>query len=476
MATPRWSRFSLRSLMLAVTLVAVATALYVRFAPQWRLAREWTARGGKVTFHDSLFGLPIPSVPGLRDVRSVDLSRHPITENDLAAMSQLPRLESLYLARCGLTSETLGRLGRLRHLKRLALWGTTLHDEQVTALGQLQDLEVLDIHETKVTEACLETLHRLPSLKMLKFDAALSDRGIKWLTKMNIQPFDEWKLRDVSDTGLRDLEAWDLTNAKLSQLATTTATDDGILRLCRQLRPSTFNGCRLSLGGRQFTPRCLEGIPWTEVSGVLLDGTSVGVSDVAKRIGTQIVQLDVGHAVVVHRGVCRPFNRKDSPCWIATLPQGDWLDESATWMPTVQYLSLYKAPTLPVRGVLRRYSSIRHVSTYGPLPADFVEELSHLPQLESLEIAWNEGVEPQPLEPLKQLQNLKRLRFTATPFSAEQIRVLGELPALRELELHSCHFDRDVIEAFPNFRQLSVRMSRASKPNDQIEEFGRSDG
>lgn len=460
----RWTSFSLRTLLLAVTLVSVVCAIAVRYSAQHRLAREWTRRGGVVTYHPPLFSLPDRIGWYLRDVRSVELSRRPIDVGDFEAMQRLPRLEGVFLGRCELTDPIVRELGRCRRLKKLALWHSTLHDAQVAELADLRELEVLDIHGSRTTEACLETLERLPALRALKFDFPLSDAGLARLAAMPVVAPLPFNLQDVTDVGLRDLEQLDWSRRTIKSFRSSAATDAGLRRMFDKLPPRAFARCSYELTGEQLTPTCLRAIPYEVASRVSLQDTKISLRDLAERTAGLGVQLNVGRGAGIYRGPYLPFEQFSSPDAFSVSPAGDWLQTSTPHLASIRYLSLDGAEDLPVRDTLRKYTSLRHVYTSGELPEGVFEELAELPELETLYVSWNGGVQPRPLAPLVRARKLRRITFTATPFSAEEIRPLGDITSLVELDLHACRFERSVLEAFPNYGQLRGVYSPSTGP------------
>jgi len=164
-----FSRFSLRALLLAVTLMAVGLAVDRRYRLQQEVIKKLPA-GTQVEYHPAVVSAASNWFRGF--YRDVDAVSPPcrVTNDVLLLLQRFPRLERLYLPRSGITDEQLPLIARLPRVRRLALWSNQITDEGIAALVRLTRLEVLDVHDTKLTEKSLEHISHIASLRKLIFD------------------------------------------------------------------------------------------------------------------------------------------------------------------------------------------------------------------------------------------------------------------------------------------------------------------
>jgi hypothetical protein len=235
-------RFSLRTLLLAVLVAAVALGMLVR----WRDAKlremaaadallhwggsinrvplkgKWVELAAIIMPRDSLHETTYVSFPThatdrdlvlLADLPNTEelLFRYcrRITPASLAPLSTLPRLKILYLHDVAtgdagllplhgkrdlkelwlqfsnLSDASLGWIGQNRGLTHLDLDGNDITDAALPHLAGLQQLEVLALRGTKVISAGLPHIARLPNLKHLYLmDTAVDDTGLEQLTML----------------------------------------------------------------------------------------------------------------------------------------------------------------------------------------------------------------------------------------------------------------------------------------------------
>jgi internalin A len=103
--------------------------------------------------------------PG-RPVIGVGFSGTDVTDDDLAILRNLPRLEILTLSRTAVSDSGLKHLGGLKNLKQLHLPARTT-DEGLANLVGLSKLQLLDILDSQVTDAGLEYLKGLANLRVV---------------------------------------------------------------------------------------------------------------------------------------------------------------------------------------------------------------------------------------------------------------------------------------------------------------------
>jgi uncharacterized cupin superfamily protein len=109
-----------------------------------------------------------------------------VSDDDLAALARLPRLERLSLDTTNVTDDQLRLVGALPRLKSLDLSGTSVTDAGLAQLEALQSLEHLRIKETKLGDAGLAFIaDAFPCLETLQIrDTAISGSGLVRLARL----------------------------------------------------------------------------------------------------------------------------------------------------------------------------------------------------------------------------------------------------------------------------------------------------
>ncbi len=219
----RWTKFSLRTLLATVTLLALAFGYVSNRAHQQRSVVESLRRQSAEIYYDDDL-VPVgdeilafslgqmyyqatgrnwphynnvePLGPAwlrqwlgddyFHTVVAIDVNRGipvTLTDDDLRRISRLPCLERLCLDTAdGLTDADFAHLGRMTGLERLFLADTQIGDAGVAHLAGLTKLRYLSLANTKITDAGLIQLNNLQHLKMLELsDTGITDAGLKHL-------------------------------------------------------------------------------------------------------------------------------------------------------------------------------------------------------------------------------------------------------------------------------------------------------
>jgi hypothetical protein len=170
----------------------------------------------------------VTDVPTLRRV-SFPLGGR-LTDEGLAQLSQLARLEVLDIANCGeITSAGLAHLKKLPHLKQLALpYSTT--DAGLAPLEGLTELESLTISHYRadpITDAGLARLKGLRRLRhLLLNDLQTTDAGLANLCGLQELRILEFGRVPVGDAGLVHLGK--LQNLQYLDIGASEVTDAGV--------------------------------------------------------------------------------------------------------------------------------------------------------------------------------------------------------------------------------------------------------
>jgi hypothetical protein len=203
----RWFQFSLRTLLVIVTIGSVAGGWWINRAFQQRAAvrrfyeltanrhnpfwGELTTMGYRYKGKDKSKPVIPKWLHWLRDmigeecfgeVTGVQLLDTPATNDDLKYLAVLPSVERVWLSSTNVNDDGLPLLKVCPKLKFLALEGTPITDAGIAHLTAFRDLEYLSLSGTKCTDAGLVHLAKLPRLThLLLWDTAITDAGYQKL-------------------------------------------------------------------------------------------------------------------------------------------------------------------------------------------------------------------------------------------------------------------------------------------------------
>jgi Leucine-rich repeat (LRR) protein len=246
----RW-RFSLRAMLLMVTVGAVGLAIFT----QWQrtkfrendAAREVLNRGGSVGYfngwtiqnrgwlvrelslvlpHDCLYTVKsisfreagdeeltlfpamrhleevnlegcqvtdagLANLKGLTNLTFLELSSTPLTNAGLLHFQSHRRLKQLWLEQTQISDVSLPLIVQNRGLTHLDLAGTQVTDQGCAHLAGLTHLEMLSIHSTGITTNVTPTLKQLPKLKYLYLmRTSIGDDAVPDLGCLKLQQLD----------------------------------------------------------------------------------------------------------------------------------------------------------------------------------------------------------------------------------------------------------------------------------------------
>ena len=193
----RWYQYSLRSLFILTTLVAIACSWYayeMNEAAKRRAAiAEIEKLGGGVYYYDGPHGEPPKWYSWMRKLHGdqhlgnavyVGLNNPGITDADLVHLRGLTKIEMLYLTQSQITETGLVHLGDLANLRMLDLVWTQTTDAGLVHLKSLANLEQLFLRGTLTTDAGLVHLEGLTRLRFLDLQVThVTDEGVKKLQK-----------------------------------------------------------------------------------------------------------------------------------------------------------------------------------------------------------------------------------------------------------------------------------------------------
>jgi hypothetical protein len=206
----RWFQFSLRTLLIFTTIVALGSGWFrarIAKARKQRAAIEAIEKSGGMVLYDYQVDLsgglmpnakpPVVSWPWTlfgRDcylpvAEAVLRSDHEINYLDELNELRVLRLDGYVVADGGLSPATeirprltdagLATIEGLSHLKELDLQSTDLGDTGIKRIAKLRRLRSLELSDTKITDAGLENLKELSQLQELYlFSNRVTDEGV----------------------------------------------------------------------------------------------------------------------------------------------------------------------------------------------------------------------------------------------------------------------------------------------------------
>jgi hypothetical protein len=214
----RWYQFSLRSLLIFVTLFAIPCswlAVKIRQARNQRKAVDAIIKDGGSVHYDYEYENAIRGVRPqglLQTVLGEDLFSNVVwanvkTDVGLEHLKELPKLQVLSLNGSRVTDGGLEHLEDMTQLKLLDLEATTITGTGLKHLKGLSQLEWLNISNTLVTDSNLAYLKKMVRLRTLALaNTQISDTGIeslKGLKNLQVLYIRETK---ISESGFEKLQ------------------------------------------------------------------------------------------------------------------------------------------------------------------------------------------------------------------------------------------------------------------------------
>jgi hypothetical protein len=174
----RASRFSMRTLLALMTVVAVAMAVWSAYVQPFRAQRDSLAKITALGAQSSSVAALGPSwqkwlvetMVGSNQfvhVVTADLRNSRVTSADVSAMAGLKFLKVLYLDRAELTDSNVSALSQMSALETLSLKYTRLTDDGLAQLVRLGNLRVLYLTGVPITDKAITTLSSMSTLQEL---------------------------------------------------------------------------------------------------------------------------------------------------------------------------------------------------------------------------------------------------------------------------------------------------------------------
>jgi hypothetical protein len=269
----RWRQFSLRGLLVLVTLAALFCGWFA-----WRLRQGWlqdaaaneiVRAGGAVAYSNqfysgvsrlapfeprsSWFGNLTNPLFGTDPFRKlVSITVHDDASAALISKYPLYDLETIRLEGSNVTDDALQHIQNCRHAKVLLVHNAPVTDQGLAKIRSLSELEELWIVGSQVTDAGLDNLVEFSELKELWLhDTAVSDAGLQKLRHLQRLSVLDLRSTQISDSGLAVVAS--MPAIKMLLVDQDTLTDQGL----KNLRPapklfklwlSTRTSSKLDLG------------------------------------------------------------------------------------------------------------------------------------------------------------------------------------------------------------------------------------
>ncbi|MGA2063201.1 MAG: hypothetical protein ABSG67_22245 [Thermoguttaceae bacterium] len=223
-----WYQYSLRTLMIVVTVFAVACSWFAVKMQQAKKQRETVEAIEKlnyfVTYDYEMPSyrqfIPKPQPPGpewLRKLLGIDFfcnvtsiispENNDINGAVLEHLQGMPQLKQLAINGSNITDAKLKKLKGLTQLQSLDIWSSQITDNGLEHLEGLIQLQRLYIWNSQITDAGLEYLKWLTNLQELDIsNSHVTNAGLehlKVLTKLKTLDLRKTK---VTDTGVQDLQ------------------------------------------------------------------------------------------------------------------------------------------------------------------------------------------------------------------------------------------------------------------------------
>jgi hypothetical protein len=196
----RWFQYSLRTLLVFVTLCAIPCSWLAVKMQQVRRQREavaaieklsgyvgWSEPSGPAWLQsplgDDFFrsvvrvvlaGTPVTDadleyLKGMNQLQMLDISYNQVTDAGVEHLEGLNQLQELRLCNANVTDAGIEHLKGLNQLIGLNLWGTKVTDAGLENLKRLNRLQHLDLRYTKVTDAGVNKIQQaLPNCKIYR--------------------------------------------------------------------------------------------------------------------------------------------------------------------------------------------------------------------------------------------------------------------------------------------------------------------
>jgi len=240
MTTPnprrRFFRYSLRTLMIVVTVFCVWLGITAKRARDQRQAVEVILKLGGEVYYEHQLQKMLEVInrnkgrPGSQDTNTPG----PVWLRRLIGDEYFFSVASVVFTGPKVNDTNLAAVGRLTNVHLLNLSGTNVGDDGMAHLEGLTNLQSLLLDSTQITDTGLLHLKELSKLGFLDFrNTKITDAGLehlKWFTQLKRLYLTNTK---VTDAGLEYLNGF--TNLRQLYLTNTQVTEEGVEKLQQTL-------------------------------------------------------------------------------------------------------------------------------------------------------------------------------------------------------------------------------------------------
>jgi hypothetical protein len=211
---PRMPRFTVRSLLIAVTLIGIGCAWIAQMQRDAERERDavrqirdhcgfvvydfQNSADGRSCDTDLEIATPWPkSILGGYDfwyeahaVSAIDGTGAPwlradFGDKEVSLLLGFRRLEQLSLYRTSITDDALKIVGQLKYLEMLNLGNTAITDEGIKRISPLKKLRNLLLESTEVTDAAVPAIAAIESLQSVSvWNSKMTERGVDRLRRL----------------------------------------------------------------------------------------------------------------------------------------------------------------------------------------------------------------------------------------------------------------------------------------------------
>jgi GT2 family glycosyltransferase/glycosyltransferase involved in cell wall biosynthesis/ankyrin repeat protein/predicted Zn-dependent protease len=368
---------------------------------------------------------------GLRLLRLLALNGTKVGDPGLACLRELDQLQVLALGGTQVEDAGLAQLANRSHLETLYLNGTRVGDAGLAHLRGLPRLRRLDLLGTRVTDAGLAHLRELGGLQWLDFGATqVGDNGLTALGGLVGLSHLELHNSRVTDAGLESLGK--LRRLRALSLAFTQVTDAGLPALhgLNEVRSLLLGGTRISDAGLPHLQH-LEGLEELGLQRTRVSDAGLACLGSFPLLETlDLAETQVGDTGLQHVGDLTRLRALDLHATRITDAGLSWL----RGLTTLQELELYQTEVTDAGlGHLAGLTGLRRLDLQGTRVGD--AGLAHLRDLKGLEFLnlWGTQVSDAGLARLGWLTGLRTLSLGKTWVSDAGVAELRQ--ALPQVEI-----------------------------------------
>ncbi len=205
-------KFSLRSLLVGVTLLALGVGIFERLDRPRRIIAWIESHGGRCKF-------------GERELRGDFETQF----RKFLPQSYFDAVDGVY-SKSENADEILARAARLKSPECLGLGNSQISDAGLVHLVEVKSLEVLDLDHTQISDARLVHLVGLKSLEILDLaHTQISDQGLAQLVELKSLEILDLEHTQIGDAGLVHLV--EMSSLKILDVEYTQISGPGIQQL-----------------------------------------------------------------------------------------------------------------------------------------------------------------------------------------------------------------------------------------------------